>query len=137
MFKVRVEYPMDDCPYDAIPEDFDDVLVSIGKALCEIDNKNKFINIPKVKGVMDTENLLRKVVSKNAKVSHRLHEPWLSGGCVTIEGKEVMFLEPLALVEAASKADIVDMAPTLDGRVTIDFTFSNLTINPEVIKDGV
>lgn len=106
-----------------------DAFVEIAKELVE--KEEDYINIAnpeKVKGVMVIYNYLKyKLKGTRAKVTYKLHEPFVSMGSVSITGKELVFTKCDWFAKVAPYANNLEIYPKTDGTVNICFTFHGLT----------
>lgn len=88
------------------------------------------INPTKTKMVLSAYKILKYATKgSKAKVTYELYKPYNNMGSITVESDGLIFNKPEWITAIAKLASNVNIYPTVDGKIRIDFTFYGLTTN--------
>lgn len=96
-------------------------------------NKNPSLSEEKVFHIKYVYYLMQYIFKdrKSVSVTNTIGSVSRRSGCVTIEGKNIVFTNALMFAKAAKLASNVEVYPKLDGYIIINFTFNRLAVKYE------
>lgn len=108
----------------------DDILVAIGEVAKLNDSRTHMLDTGRAKELTDSYKIIKRMLrGSGAKVTHKMHTPYKSTGCISVIGKDFEFSNTKWFVAVSQVASNIDIYPKVDGSIQIDFTFHGLT-NP-------
>jgi hypothetical protein len=94
---------------------------------CSAGDRPNILQLLRLKGL---EKKLKQVFwYAGAQVTHDIGAPRVSYGYVRVEDKPVLVWDPALLLEATKFTGNVDICPLVNGKVQVDFTFSDTTLH--------
>ncbi len=113
-------------PEDCTSEDIDSAVAIVAKLLKEDDKAPQVIIPQKTIEFNYVYRLLRSFFDNTTEITYTIHKPLKSDGNISVTGDELVINKSL-LNNVMGFVDIIEVLPTRDGRVKMNFSFSGLT----------
>ena len=108
-------------------EMLDNVVVTVGEAIAEDENKPAVLNPIKIQQMQFSYGVIKYLTQNtDAKLSYALNEPFKSMGSITVEGKCLTFTNSEWFARAAEFASNTEIYPLTNGKVRLTLTFHGL-----------
>lgn len=111
-----------------VEEMLDNIVTTVGDEAAADDSQTAIINPYRIQQVLYTYKVLKYLTKgTNAKVSYKLHSPYKSMGCVSVESSDVLFGQTAWFMKAVELASNFEVYPKTNGTIQMNFTFHGLT----------
>lgn len=127
-YDFDTEFTTDQEVLDAI----NNTILTVGEMIELDESKDAVINPIKYQQIRFVYMIMKYITkNQNVTVSYKLNEPYRSMGSVTVEGKEILFMQSDWFSRAFQFASNVDIYSLINGNVRVTFTFHGLVKNIE------
>lgn len=107
----------------------DAVLLALGEMIEAVESRTAIINPRRMAQMERCYDLIQtRLLSPGAELSYRVHEPYKSMGCITLEADNFTVRQTKAFQQACRLANNVELYPLVNGKLRIAFSFDGLTI---------